>query len=279
MSKRLACAKDLQALRRRRASRARSPAGRTRLEGQNIALAFVQGHAGRGEGGAQRTERVGAFDRIPPRAGAVPGRRDDGGAHRRSRRGPLGDAEVAAAIDRGSGTRAGPTRSRRSWAPESGRGPLLRFHRAGPAGVVGIVAPDEPPRSAASLAPRTGDRRRKRGRRVASETHPVAAIELAEALATSDLPGGMVHVLTGFERSSRPGSPVTGTWTRSTSPAPPDPRRDPTARRRRCQACRAELVSRCSEPVGDRILPRVQDDLASDRQAGIRAEPGYRQDP
>ena len=32
---------------------------------------------------------------------------------------------------------------------------------------------------------------------VASETHPLAAIELAEALATSDLPGGVVNLLTG----------------------------------------------------------------------------------
>ncbi len=32
---------------------------------------------------------------------------------------------------------------------------------------------------------------------VASETHPLAAIELAEALATSDVPGGVVNLLTG----------------------------------------------------------------------------------
>jgi acyl-CoA reductase-like NAD-dependent aldehyde dehydrogenase len=32
---------------------------------------------------------------------------------------------------------------------------------------------------------------------VASETHPLAAIELAEALATSDVPGGAVNLLTG----------------------------------------------------------------------------------
>jgi acyl-CoA reductase-like NAD-dependent aldehyde dehydrogenase len=33
---------------------------------------------------------------------------------------------------------------------------------------------------------------------VASETHPLAAVELAEAIATSDVPGGVVNVLTGF---------------------------------------------------------------------------------
>jgi acyl-CoA reductase-like NAD-dependent aldehyde dehydrogenase len=32
---------------------------------------------------------------------------------------------------------------------------------------------------------------------VASETHPLAAIELAEALATSDVPGGTINLLTG----------------------------------------------------------------------------------
>jgi acyl-CoA reductase-like NAD-dependent aldehyde dehydrogenase len=32
---------------------------------------------------------------------------------------------------------------------------------------------------------------------VASETHPLAAIEFAEAIATSDVPGGVVNILTG----------------------------------------------------------------------------------
>ena len=32
---------------------------------------------------------------------------------------------------------------------------------------------------------------------VASETHPLAAVELAESLATSDVPGGVVNILTG----------------------------------------------------------------------------------
>jgi acyl-CoA reductase-like NAD-dependent aldehyde dehydrogenase len=33
---------------------------------------------------------------------------------------------------------------------------------------------------------------------VASQAHPVAAVELAEAVATSDFPSGAVNVLTGF---------------------------------------------------------------------------------
>jgi aldehyde dehydrogenase (NAD+) len=39
---------------------------------------------------------------------------------------------------------------------------------------------------------------------VASETHPLAAIELAEALATSDVPGGAVNLLTGHRDELAP---------------------------------------------------------------------------
>jgi len=39
---------------------------------------------------------------------------------------------------------------------------------------------------------------------VASETHPLAAIELAEALATSDVPGGVVNILTGHRSELAP---------------------------------------------------------------------------
>jgi acyl-CoA reductase-like NAD-dependent aldehyde dehydrogenase len=39
---------------------------------------------------------------------------------------------------------------------------------------------------------------------VASETHPLAAIELAEVLATSDVPGGAVNILTGYREELAP---------------------------------------------------------------------------
>jgi acyl-CoA reductase-like NAD-dependent aldehyde dehydrogenase len=39
---------------------------------------------------------------------------------------------------------------------------------------------------------------------VASEQHPLAAIELAEALATSDVPGGVVNLLTGYRAELAP---------------------------------------------------------------------------
>ena len=39
---------------------------------------------------------------------------------------------------------------------------------------------------------------------VASEQHPLVAIELAEALATSDVPGGIVNILTGHRAELAP---------------------------------------------------------------------------
>jgi acyl-CoA reductase-like NAD-dependent aldehyde dehydrogenase len=76
-------------------------------------------------------------------------------------------------------------------------GPYFNFTIPEPTGVVGIVAPDEPPLLGlvSRIAPAlTG------GNAVvalASETQPLAAIELAEAIATSDVPGGVVNLLTG----------------------------------------------------------------------------------
>src|SRR5437764_9409997 len=76
-------------------------------------------------------------------------------------------------------------------------GPYFNFTVPEPTGVVATLAPDEPPllglvsRVAPAL---TG------GNAVvvvASETRPLAAIELAEAIATSDVPGGVVNLLTG----------------------------------------------------------------------------------
>jgi acyl-CoA reductase-like NAD-dependent aldehyde dehydrogenase len=76
-------------------------------------------------------------------------------------------------------------------------GPYFNFTVPEPTGVVGIVAPDEPPLLGlvSRVAPAVVG-----GNAVvalASETRPLAAIELAEALATSDVPGGVVNILTG----------------------------------------------------------------------------------
>jgi acyl-CoA reductase-like NAD-dependent aldehyde dehydrogenase len=73
-----------------------------------------------------------------------------------------------------------------------------------PTGVVGVVVPDEPPLLAlvSRLAPAIVG-----GNAVVllpSETHPLAAIELTEAIATSDVPGGVVNVLTGYRGELAP---------------------------------------------------------------------------
>jgi acyl-CoA reductase-like NAD-dependent aldehyde dehydrogenase len=39
---------------------------------------------------------------------------------------------------------------------------------------------------------------------VASEAHPLAALELAEAISTSDVPGGVVNILTGRQEELAP---------------------------------------------------------------------------
>ena len=75
--------------------------------------------------------------------------------------------------------------------------PYFNFTVPEPTGVVAVIAPNDPPllglvsRVTPAL---TG------GNTVvalASEPRPIAAIELAEALATSDVPGGAVNLLTG----------------------------------------------------------------------------------
>jgi acyl-CoA reductase-like NAD-dependent aldehyde dehydrogenase len=83
-------------------------------------------------------------------------------------------------------------------------GPYFNFTIPEPTGVVALIAPDAPPllglvsRFAPAL---TG------GNAVvalASETEPLAAIELAEALATSDVPGGVINLLTGYRAELAP---------------------------------------------------------------------------
>ena len=83
-------------------------------------------------------------------------------------------------------------------------GPYFNFTFPEPTGVVAILAPDEPALGGlvSRLAPALVG-----GNAVvvvASETHPVAAIELAEAIATSDVPGGVVNILTGYREELAP---------------------------------------------------------------------------
>jgi acyl-CoA reductase-like NAD-dependent aldehyde dehydrogenase len=76
-------------------------------------------------------------------------------------------------------------------------GPYFNFTVPEPTGVVALLAPEEPPLLgllSRVMPALTGGNTVVA---VASETHPLAAIELAEALATSDVPGGAVNLLTG----------------------------------------------------------------------------------
>ena len=83
-------------------------------------------------------------------------------------------------------------------------GPYFNFTIPEPTGVVGILAPDAPALEGlvSRLAPAIVG-----GNAVvvvASDQHPLAAIELAEALATSDVPGGVVNILTGHRAELAP---------------------------------------------------------------------------
>jgi acyl-CoA reductase-like NAD-dependent aldehyde dehydrogenase len=83
-------------------------------------------------------------------------------------------------------------------------GPYFNFTVPEPTGVVGIVAPDEPPLAGlvSRLAPAIVGG--NAAVVVASERRPLAAVTLAEVLATADVPGGVVNVLTGRKRELSP---------------------------------------------------------------------------
>ncbi len=76
-------------------------------------------------------------------------------------------------------------------------GPYFNFSIPEPTGVVALLGPEEPPLGGlvSRLAPILVGGNAVVA--VASEAHPLAAIELAEAIATSDVPGGVVNILTG----------------------------------------------------------------------------------
>jgi acyl-CoA reductase-like NAD-dependent aldehyde dehydrogenase len=76
-------------------------------------------------------------------------------------------------------------------------GPYFNFTIPEPTGVVAVLAPDEPALLGLVtrlMPPLVGGNTVVA---VASETRPLAAIELAEAIATSDVPGGVVNIITG----------------------------------------------------------------------------------
>jgi acyl-CoA reductase-like NAD-dependent aldehyde dehydrogenase len=83
-------------------------------------------------------------------------------------------------------------------------GPYFNFTLPEPQGVVGILAPEEPALAGivSRLAPALVGGNAVVA--VASESHPLAAIELAEALATADVPGGVVNIVTGLRDELAP---------------------------------------------------------------------------
>ena len=83
-------------------------------------------------------------------------------------------------------------------------GPYFNFTIPEPTGVVGVLCPDEPPLAGivSRIAPVIVGGNCVVA--VASESKPLAAVELAEALATSDLPGGVVNILTGYKAELAP---------------------------------------------------------------------------
>jgi acyl-CoA reductase-like NAD-dependent aldehyde dehydrogenase len=83
-------------------------------------------------------------------------------------------------------------------------GPYFNFTVPEPTGVVGVLAPEEPALGGfvTRLCPVIVGG--NAAVVVASEAHPLAAMELAEVLATSDVPGGVVNVLTGHRAELAP---------------------------------------------------------------------------
>jgi acyl-CoA reductase-like NAD-dependent aldehyde dehydrogenase len=83
-------------------------------------------------------------------------------------------------------------------------GPYFNFSVPEPTGVVAVLAPDEPPLLGLVtrlIPPLVGGNTVVA---VASESRPLAAVELAEAIATSDVPGGVVNLLTGYRKELAP---------------------------------------------------------------------------
>ena len=83
-------------------------------------------------------------------------------------------------------------------------GPYFNFTIPEPTGVVGVVAPEEP--ALVGLVRRVAPALCGGNTLVvlAPEVNPLPALTLAEVLATSDLPGGVVSVISGFRKELLP---------------------------------------------------------------------------
>jgi len=113
--------------------------------------------------------------------------------------------QVGAAIDRWVWYAGWPDKvAQVAGAPNQVAGPYLNVSTPEPTGVVAILAPAAPSLLGlvSVLAPviATGNT----AVLVASQDHPLPAITLAEVLATSDVPGGVVNILTGDQAELAP---------------------------------------------------------------------------
>ncbi len=164
----------------------------------------AQCRRGRGEGRAGLGETHG----LQPRADPLPARRDDRGAQRGNGARRSRSAARAKPTPRGKSTASIDRLIHYAgWADKYEQllgnvnpvaSPHFNFTVTEPMGIVGVIAPDEAPLLAlvSLFAPAITS-----GNMVvalASQAQPYPAILLGEMLATSDLPGGVVNLLTGL---------------------------------------------------------------------------------
>jgi acyl-CoA reductase-like NAD-dependent aldehyde dehydrogenase len=83
-------------------------------------------------------------------------------------------------------------------------GPYFNFSTPEPTGVVGIIAPERPGLLGIVEATVPVIATGNTAVVVASQGHPLSAVSLAEALPPSDLPGGVVNILTGHTAELAP---------------------------------------------------------------------------
>ena len=175
---------------------------------------LAQGPARRGGRSPQGLRRLVVGHGLQPRAGAVPGGRDAGrpsGAVRRRGLAAEGVSSRAAAaivddsVDRWvwyAGWADKYAQIAGSTNPVSG--PYFSFSLPEPTGVVGVFAPQASSLLGlvSVLAPvlATGNTAVV----VCSQDRPLPAVSLAEVLATSDVPGGVVNLLTGLTAEFAP---------------------------------------------------------------------------
>ena len=144
-------------------------------------------------------------------------------------------------------------------------GPYFNFTVPEPTGVVAILAPEEP--ALGGLVSRVAPALVGGNAVVvlASESMPLAAIELAEAIATSDVPGGVVNVLTGSRDEIAPDPRGPHGRERARRHRRRRPHAGARAPRRGQRQARRPRHGRRAEPVGDLELPRAEDRLAPRR--------------